>query len=59
VCALCGQAATEVHHRRGRVGANLLDESTWLPVDAECHRDIHANPAWAYEQGYLLHKDEK
>jgi hypothetical protein len=46
------QATTDVHHKKGR-GKYLLDESTWLPVCREHHDKIHANPAWAFEQGYL------
>lgn len=44
--------ATEIHHIQGR-GENYLNEGTWLAVCHECHMYIHANPAWAYEQGYM------
>lgn len=58
-CQVCEEApATEVHHKRGR-GKHLLDESTWLPVCPECHRAIHASPAWAYEAGYMESRHER
>lgn len=47
----CGRRATQVHHRRGRVGALLLDERYWSAMCAECHLHITVNPALAYELG--------
>lgn len=47
----CGQPASEVHHRAGRVGALLLDTETWLPVCARDHHWITEHPAEAYELG--------
>jgi hypothetical protein len=46
-------AATEVHHRRGRVGTLLLDERYWLAVCHDCHGWIHNHPALAYEYGWM------
>ena len=42
----------EIHHIKFR-GKYFLDTSTWLAVCPGLHRKIHANPAWAYEKGYL------
>lgn len=53
-CAVGGEEATEVHHRAGRVGADLLDVSRWLPVCHTHHVQITENPAWAIEKGYSL-----
>ena len=47
----CTQAATEVHHRRGRVGALLLDESSWSAICRDHHRWITEHPAAAVEMG--------
>ncbi len=46
------QPATEVHHRKGR-GLFLLDESTWVPVCAVCHRFVHDHPSWSYANGWM------
>jgi len=56
-CELCSVKATEVHHRRGREGDLIRDERFLMCVCSACHRHIHANPAWAYERGYLLKRN--
>lgn len=48
------ELATEIHHRRGRLGAFLTNTRYFMAVGANAHRLIHANPAWAHQQGYLL-----
>ena len=53
-CGVCGGTATQVHHRRGRIGVLLLDESLWLPICAPCHQAVTDRPRWAIEQGYSL-----
>lgn len=58
-CKVCGAAAVCVHHKKGRVGDNLLDEKTWLAVCLECHRRIEENPAWAIENGYSISRHIK
>lgn len=47
----CRNAATEIHHKRGRVGALLLDVSHWLGLCAPCHRRATVNPAEAIAAG--------
>jgi hypothetical protein len=47
----CGRIATDVHHMKGRLGGNYLDDNTWLPVCRECHDWIHAHPREARELG--------
>lgn len=44
-------ASEDVHHKRGR-GKFLLDETTWVAVCRLCHRHIHDNPAWAYQNNF-------
>jgi len=46
--------ATECHHRQGRWGKLLLDESKWLPVSHDGHVKITENPDWAREQGFII-----
>lgn len=56
-CEVCNVRATEVHHKAGRLGPLLTELSNLLSVCRECHARIHANPAWAYERGYLLKRN--
>lgn len=51
-CERCGAPATDVHHRRGRVGADYLEPTVWLATCRVCHEWIHAHPAEAYERGW-------
>jgi len=53
-CAVCGDLATQVHHKAGRRGDLLCDVAKWLPVCDEHHRQITESPAWAIEQGWSL-----
>lgn len=53
-CLRCGALATEVHHKAGRVGGLLLDESKWAAVCAGCHRYITEHPAEAVDRGWSL-----
>lgn len=55
----CTNESMHVHHRRGRTGTNMLDESTWLACCNDCHEFIHRYPEWAYERGYLLSRHTK
>jgi hypothetical protein len=47
----CVNAAQDVHHKRGRVGADLLDESRWLACCRSHHDWIGLHPSAAYEMG--------
>lgn len=53
-CEVCGEQATEIHHKAGRDGDRLTDESQWMAVNRVCHRAIHEHPKWAREMGYLI-----
>ena len=44
--------AEEVHHKRGRIGDLLLDETHWLAVSRKGHVKIEMNPRWAKEMGF-------
>lgn len=46
-------AATEVHHKFGRLGSNFLDESTWIAVASVSHQFIHNNARKARTLGLL------
>jgi len=40
-CILCGKIAVDVHHVEGRIEANYLDVSKWVPLCRECHYNLH------------------
>lgn len=59
LCRLCakeghGRLATEIHHRRGKVGALLFDVRWFLPTCWQHHRKIHDNVAWSLKEGWML-----
>ena len=47
----CTKVATEVHHKRGRVGDDYLNISTWLAACNSCHHWIELHPIEAKELG--------
>jgi hypothetical protein len=56
VCEICkSRAPTEIHHTYSGKDRDkfFLDTSTWLAVCRMCHSNVHANPIWAREKGYL------
>jgi hypothetical protein len=44
--------ATQVHHKRGRLGKLLLDQRYWLGVSDEGHKRIENFPEWAKENNF-------
>lgn len=46
--------AVEVHHKGGRVGKLLNDQSLWLAVSRKGHNYIHDNPEESYSRGWLV-----
>lgn len=53
-CVRCGGSATELHHARGRVGSNLLDDWTYRSMCSPCHRYAGDHPQEAIERGWSL-----
>lgn len=53
-CVVCLGHGQQCHHRQGRGGKDPHRLSNLLTVCAEDHRRIHGNPAWAYENGYMV-----
>lgn len=51
-CAVCSQPSTEVHHKAGRIGELLLDQTKWLAVCSDCHVKITEDSDWAIRKGY-------
>jgi hypothetical protein len=52
----CKGLATEVHHKKGRIGKLLTDTNYFLGVCRECHNKIELEPKWAKENGYSLNR---
>jgi hypothetical protein len=52
----CSQVprATEIHHKRGRTGERLNDETYWMAVSATGHNWIHKHPGEAYAKGWMV-----
>ena len=50
----CMIQATEVHHKKGREGVLLIDQSKWLPVCRFCHDFITENSRWAISKGFSI-----
>lgn len=48
----CKQLATDIHHKKGKIGDLLCDKNHFLAVSRMCHQKIELNPAWAKENGY-------
>ncbi len=46
--------ATQVHHKKGRVGNLLIDIRYWMAVSHEAHEHIHRFPKESYEKLYML-----
>ena len=54
---ICKEYSTDVHHKEGRVGELLLDETKWLSVCRPCHDWIETHPAEAQERGFSLKRN--
>lgn len=58
-CEVCGKRATDIHHKKGRVGKLLTDKRYFLAVCRECHSRIETDPQWAKDKGYSLSRLSK
>jgi hypothetical protein len=52
----CTGRAEHVHHVLPRSAGGANHPDNLLDVCGAGHRYIHANPAWAYDHGYLSHR---
>lgn len=48
----CSYEATEIHHKKGRIGNLLQDDTNFLAVCRNCHRWIEEHPKEAKELGF-------
>jgi hypothetical protein len=53
----CVGTLHQVHHRKGRDGDLVDDETLLLGVCIFCHSYIHENPAISYQQGWLVKRN--
>ena len=52
----CGCLATDIHHKKGRMGTLLTNTDYFLAVCRDCHSRIELSPKWAKEKGYSLER---
>ncbi len=55
----CKKAATDLHHKKTRIGNMLTDEKYFMAVCRKCHTKITTNSKWAIQQGYSISKFSK
>lgn len=48
--------ATEIHHKKGRIGPLLTDSRYFLAVCRDHHEFIENNPKWAKLKGYSINR---
>lgn len=57
-CVLCGLPVPrddfECHHRQLRSRGGRDFHSNLITLHHECHRDVHAFPQWALENGFMV-----
>jgi hypothetical protein len=51
---ICTKFSTDVHHKEGRIGDLLLDDTKWLAACRFCHEWIENNPEEAQEKGFSI-----
>lgn len=59
ICPVTGEVATQVHHKKGRIGKNLTDVRFFLGVSAEGHKWIEEHPEEAKKLGYSMNRLDK
>lgn len=55
----CGRRATEIHHKKGRIGFLLIDLRYFMAVAEPCHKKIERSPAWAKEKRFSVSRLKK
>lgn len=61
MCIVCMKPGESTHHRQGRGIPDPHRLSNLITVCGDgtrgCHGRIHRNPAWAYDNGYMVHRN--
>ena len=50
----CTKNATDLHHKKGRVGKLLTDKKFFMAVCRSCHNKIEDGGEWVYEMGFKI-----
>ena len=53
-CEWCKMPATEIHHKKGRMGEMLNETKYFMSVCRTCHLWIEDHPREAKEKGFTL-----
>lgn len=59
ICPITKRPATEIHHKKGKIGKLLCDQRYFLGVTREGHEWIENNPEEAYRLGYSIKRTAK
>lgn len=51
---ICTNTSTECHHKKGRLGSDLTDETLFLALCHACHEYIERERTWAIEMGFSV-----
>lgn len=51
---ICTEYSQECHHKKGRIGDDLLDDKNWLALCHMCHEYIENNREFAMEKGFSI-----
>jgi hypothetical protein len=51
---VCTGQTQGVHHKRGRMGSLLMDETFWMAARNRCNGYVEDNDSWARENGFKL-----
>jgi hypothetical protein len=52
----CMAMSNQIHHKAGKIGARLNDQSKWLAVCQNCHDWIERHPKEAKDLGLSLNR---
>lgn len=57
LCQKCKKKpATQVHHKKGRIGDLLTNVKYFMALDEDCHRYIELNPIEAKKKGWSIER---
>lgn len=56
ICQRCGRQAHEVHHKAGRVGADMWNVDLLVSLCRECHGAVHDSPEQARAEGWSVRR---
>lgn len=59
IYSLCTGFAQHTHHRKLRTQGGTNDIENLVNTCNACHTHIHSNKKWAYEQGWLVKRDDE